>query len=129
MGRRARKNWNNLEISKRIAKQLVLHRLWNELPQRELAKDINATFQQYQKIEKCVNRIFAEQLVSICKNRKWDSSVILQGNPEDTIREWIKEFNDALPHKYYKVINQWEMIDKSAEKNYYRGGRLNEWNY
>ena len=52
MGRRARKNWNNLEISKRIAKQLVLHRLWNELPQRELAKDINATFQQYQKLVK-----------------------------------------------------------------------------
>jgi len=124
MSRRARKNWNNLEISKRIAKQLVLHRLWNELPQRELAKDINATFQQYQKLEKCVNRIFAEQLVSICKNRKWDSSVILQGNPEDTIREWIKEFNDALPYKYYKVINQWEMIDKSAENNYFRGREI-----
>ena len=124
MGRRARKNWNNLEISKRIAKQLVLHRLWNELPQRELAKDINASFQQYQKLEKCVNRIFAEQLVSICNNRKWDSSVILQGNPEDTIREWIKEFNDALPKKYYKVINQWEMIDKSAENNYFRGREI-----
>ena len=124
MSRRARKNWNNLEISKRIAKQLVLHRLWNELPQRELAKDINATFQQYQKLEKCVNRIFAEQLVSICNNRKWDSSVILQGNPEDTIREWIKEFNDALPHKYYKIINQWEMIDKSAENNYFRGREI-----
>ncbi len=124
MSRRARKNWNNLEISKRIAKQLVLHRLWNELPQRELAKDINATFQQYQKLEKCVNRIFAEQLVSICNNRKWDSSVILQGNPEDTIREWIKELNDALPHKYYKIINQWEMIDKSAENNYFRGREI-----
>jgi|TARA_Y100000296_G_scaffold4647_1_gene6011 hypothetical protein len=99
--------------------------LWNKLPQRELAKDISATFQQYQKLEKCVNRIFAEQLVSICKNRKWDSSVILQGNPEDTIREWIKEFNvDALPHKYYKVINQWEMIDKSAENNYFRGREI-----
>ncbi len=36
---------------------------------------------------------------------------------------------DALPYKYYKVINQWEMIDKSAEKNYFRGGKLNEWNY
>ena len=125
MSRRARKNWNNLEISKRIAKQLVLHRLWSELPQRELAKDINATFQQYQKLEKCVNRIFAEQLVSICKNRKWDSSVILQGNPEDTIREWIKEFNiDALPKKYYKVINQWVLIDKSAENNYFRGREI-----
>ena len=124
MGRRARKNWNNLEISKKIAKQLVLHRLWNELPQRELAKDINASFQQYQKLEKCISRIFAEQLVSICNNRKWDSSVILQGNPEDTIREWIKEFNDALPHKYYKVINQWEMIDKSAENNYFRGREI-----
>ena len=119
------KNWNNLEISNRIAKQLVLHRLWNELPQRELAKDINATFQQYQKLEKCVNRIFAEQLVSICNNRKWDSSVILQGNPEDTIREWIKEFNiDALPKKYYKVINQWVLIDKSAENNYFRGREI-----
>ena len=125
MGRRARKNWNNLEISKKIAKQLVLHRLWNELPQRELAKDINASFQQYQKLEKCISRIFAEQLVSICNNRKWDSSVILQGNPEDTIREWIKEFNvDALPHKYYKIINQWEMIDKSAENNYFRGREI-----
>ena len=125
MSRRGRKNWNNLEISKRIAKQLVLHRLWSKLPQKELAKDINTTFQQYQKLEKCVNRIFAEQLVSICNNRKWDSSVILQGNPEDTIREWIKEFNiDALPKKYYKVINQWVLIDKSAENNYFRGREI-----
>ena len=38
--------------------------------------DIGTTFQQYQKVERCYNRIFAEQLISICNNRKWDLAVL-----------------------------------------------------
>ena len=75
MSRRGRRNWSNLEINKRICKQLILHRIWNKLSQSNLAEDIGTTFQQYQKVERCYNRIFAEQLISICNNRKWDISI------------------------------------------------------
>ncbi len=121
MSRRGRRNWSNLEINKRICKQLILHRVWNELSQKNLAKDIGATYQQYQKVEKCYNRIFAEQLISICNNRKWDIS-IFNADPYETLKEWFKrDYGDSLtrPDKYNKIIRFWDVIDKSAQRNYY----------
>ena len=122
MSRRGRKNWSNLEINKRISKQLMLHRIWNELSQSKLAKDIGTTFQQYQKIEKCYNRIFTEQLVSICKNRGWKEEIICRADPEETLREWFKrDYGDSsvIPDKYHKIKRFWEVLDKSAQRNYY----------
>ena len=121
MSRRGRRNWSNLEINKRICKQLILHRVWNELSQKTLAKDIGATYQQYQKVEKCYNRIFAEQLISICNNRKWDIS-IFNADPYETLKEWFKrDYGDSLtrPDKYNKIIRVWDVLDKSAQRNYY----------
>jgi len=121
MSRRGRRNWSNLEINKRICKQLILHRVWNELSQKTLAKDIGATYQQYQKVEKCYNRIFAEQLISICNNRKWDIS-IFNADPYETLKEWFKrDYGDSLtrPDKYNKIIRFWDVLDKSAQRNYY----------
>ncbi len=121
MSRRGRRNWSNLEINKRICKQLILHRVWNELSQKNLAKDIGATYQQYQKVEKCYNRIFAEQLISICNNRKWDIS-IFNADPYETLKEWFKrDYGDSLtrPDKYNKIIRFWDVLDKSAQRNYY----------
>ncbi len=121
MSRRGRRNWSNLEINKRICKQLILHRVWNELSQKNLAKDIGATYQQYQKVEKCYNRIFAEQLISICNNRKWDIS-IFNADPYETLKEWFKrDYGDSLtrPDKYNKIIRVWDVLDKSAQRNYY----------
>ena len=121
MSRRGRKNWSNLEINKRICKQLILHRVWNKLSQSDLAKDIGTTFQQYQKVEKCYNRIFAEQLVSICKNRGWKEEIVCRANPEETLKEWLKQdYGDhSVPDKYHKIKRFWEVLDKSAARNYY----------
>ena len=121
MSRRGRRNWSNLEINKRICKQLILHRIWNKLSQSNLAEDIGTTFQQYQKIEKCYNRIFAEQLVSICKNRKWKTEVVCEADPEETLKEWFKRDygNAIIPDKYTKILRSWDILDKTAQRNYY----------
>ena len=132
MSRSGRKNWSNLEISKRICKQLILHRIWNSLSQSNIAEDIGTTFQQYQKVEKCYNRIFAEQIVSICTNRGWKEEVILRADPQETLNEWIsrdypykKDPNvkdvqvRIMPDKYHRIIRFWDVLNKSAPRNYY----------
>ena len=84
--------------------------------------DIGTTFQQYQKVEKCYNRIFAEQLVSICKNRGWRSEIIMEADPEETLKEWFKrDYGDSLirPDKYNKIMRFWEVLNNSAPRNYY----------
>ena len=45
MGKRC---FNFLPQAKQIAKQLVLHRLWNGLTQEKVAASLGVTFQQYQ---------------------------------------------------------------------------------
>ena len=135
MSRRGRRNWSNLEINKRICKQLILHRVWNKLSQSDLAKDIGTTFQQYQKVEKCYNRIFAEQLVSICKNRGWKTEVLCEADPEETLKEWIDSDyvrrdekgnviesaseHYPMPDKVVKIRRCWEVLGKSAARHYY----------
>ena len=131
MSRRGRRNWSNLETSTKVCKQLILHRIWNKLSQSNLAEDIGTTFQQYQKVERCYNRIFAEQLVSICKNRGWKEEIICRADPEETLREWMKrdypfeesplkrEDNQLKPDKYHKIMRSWDVLDKSARRNYY----------
>ena len=95
-----------------------------------MSKDIGTTFQQYQKVEKCSNRIYGEQLASICKNRKWDPEVIMMTNSEDTLDEWmIKDYplkqnwitseGRVIPNKYTKIKNAWKLLDTNAGKNYY----------
>ena len=125
MSRRGRRNWSNLEINKRICKHLILHRIWNGLPQRAIAKDIGTTFQQYQKVERCYNRIFAEQLISICNNRHWDIS-IFNSDPYETLKEWIdKDYGgitlsrEPMPDKVIKIRESWNRLDKTAQRNYY----------
>ena len=123
MSRRGRRNWSNLEINKTICKQLILHRVWNGLSQSKLAEDIGTTFQQYQKVEKCHNRLFAEQLASICKNRGWRSEIIMEADPKETLKEWFtRDYGDnslVTPDKYNKIIRCWDVLDKSAQRNYY----------
>jgi len=135
MSRRGRKNWSNLEINKRICKQLILHRIWNKLSQSNLAEDIGTTFQQYQKVERCYNRIFAEQLVSICKNRGWKEEIVCRADPEDTLKEWIdrdyirrdekgniiESASEIHPmsDKIIKIRESWNRLDKTAQRNYY----------
>ena len=68
MGRR-KKAFTNYTINKNIAKTLVLHRVWNGYTQSQLAKCINVSFQQIQKYERCINRLAAENLIDICKQK------------------------------------------------------------
>jgi len=109
-----------------------LHRIRNKLSQSNLAEDIGTTFQQYQKVEKCYNRIFAEQLISICNNRKWDVAVLAKADPQETLNEWISKdypykkdpnMKDRevriMPDKYHKIMRVWDVLDKSAQRNYY----------
>ena len=124
MSRRGRRNWSNLEINKRICKQLILHRIWNKLSQSNLAEDIGTTFQQYQKVERCYNRIFAEQLISICNNRNWDVSIIAKADPEETLHTWLVDNygvgeNVKYPDKYNKIMDSWDKLDRTAQRNYY----------
>ena len=86
-----------------------------------MSKDIGTTFQQYQKVEKCSNRIYGEQLASIFKNRGWNPEVIMMTDSKDTLDEWMKKDYplDAIPNKYTKIINAWKLLDANAGKNYY----------
>ena len=47
MGKRC---FNFLPEAKQIAKQLIIHRLWNGLTQEKVAASLGVTFQQYQKL-------------------------------------------------------------------------------
>ena len=119
--RSGRKNWNNYSTNKNISKVLILHRIWNNLSQENMAKINHVTFQQYQKVEKCHNRIFAEQLFAICKDRKWDISLFLE-DPMEILIEWKnRDFPDfkIFPDKIHRIIKAWEKLDREGEANYY----------
>ena len=62
------KNKSNYLIGwniKRLRKQ-------SKLTQSNLGDQLGVTFQQIQKIEKGINRVFAHQLLHLCKENKWD---------------------------------------------------------
>ena len=86
MGRR--KKFNRLPEAKQLAKQLLLHRVWNGKSQSNIADVLEVTFQQYQKIERCENRLMAEQLLKICKTFDWDPAIIMLADPVATLNEW-----------------------------------------
>ncbi len=44
----------------------------SKLTQSNLGDQLGVTFQQIQKSEKGVNRVFAHQLVHLCKENQWD---------------------------------------------------------
>tara|TARA_R100001443_G_scaffold85066_2_gene91720 strand:- start:924 stop:1172 length:249 start_codon:yes stop_codon:yes gene_type:complete len=50
---------------KRLRKQ-------SKLTQSNLGDQLGVTFQQIQKIEKGINRVFAHQLLHLCKENQWD---------------------------------------------------------
>ena len=121
-----KKAFTNYEINKNIAKILVLHRVWDGLNQTKVAKDLNVSFQQIQKYEKCMNRISAEMLIDICKKRKWDITLFMNNMPESILDEWMKSINQIdiekspYPLRTDQIIKKWEQIDKVGEDNYYR---------
>ena len=65
--RSGRKNWTNYSTNKNIAKVLILHRIWHNHSQENMAKINRTTFQQYQKVEKCHNRILPNSFLLFVK--------------------------------------------------------------
>ena len=131
---RRKKTFTNYEINKNIAKILVLHRVWNGLNQSRIANDLRVSFQQIQKYEKCMNRISAENLIDICRKRKWDITLFMCNKPDTILDEWVEESQN--PTHFIPIVNKilkkWTEIDRVGENNYYYNHRFkrenNEWN-
>ena len=101
MSKRSRRDEINLDAAKNIAKNLIAHRVWNGLTQTQMGDTIGVSFQQYQKIEKCVNRVYAEDLEVICDNYRWDIAM-MYSSPEGILKEWCdRDYPNAQkkPHE------------------------------
>ena len=123
MGKR-KKAFNNYEINKNIAKTLVLHRVWNGYTQTQLAQCIKVSFQQIQKYERCINRLAAENLIDICRQKKWDIQLFLTDKPEAIFEEWCKQVpqygeDTPYPQRASQIQRSWDKIDLVSKQNYY----------
>ena len=122
MSKRSRRDESNLEAAKQIAKNLIAHRIWNNLTQTEMGNTIGVSFQQYQKMEKCINRIYAEDLKVFCNAYRWDITMMYT-HPESMLREWCdRDFPNAhkRPHEADAIERMWKKTEISANKNYKR---------
>ena len=123
-GTMMRKNERQISIAKQLAKMLMLHRMWYGKNQQSIADIIGVSFQQYQKIEKCENRLFAHQLLDICKSNKWDIDLVANGDPYVTLDEWSRNRKRAdvsgINNTNANILNKFNKIDERAYKNYFR---------
>jgi transcriptional regulator with XRE-family HTH domain len=123
-GTMMRKNERQISIAKQLAKMLMLHRMWYGKNQQSIADIIGVSFQQYQKIEKCENRLFAHQLLDICKSNKWDIDLVANGDPYVTLDEWSRNRKRAdvsgINNTDANILNKFNKIDERAYKNYFR---------
>ncbi len=121
MGRR--KKFNRLPEAKQLAKQLLLHRVWNGKSQSNIADVLEVTFQQYQKIERCENRLMAEQLLKICKTFDWDPAIIMLADPVATLNEWEqnkpRHQKAGIDSAVNRIHKKFYAIDINAEHNYF----------
>ena len=122
MSRRSRRDEINLDAAKNIAKNLIAHRIWNGLTQTQMGETIGVSFQQYQKMEKCINRIYAEDLSVFCNTYSWDISMMYT-DPEMMLKEWCdRDFPNSqkIPHQADCIERMWNKTEISADKNYRR---------
>jgi len=121
MGRR--KKFNRLPEAKQLAKQLLLHRVWNGKSQSNIADVLEVTFQQYQKIERCENRLMAEQLLKICKTFDWDPAIIMLADPIATLNEWEqnkpRHQKAGIDSAVNRIHKKFYAIDVNAASRYY----------
>jgi len=125
MSRRSRRDEINLDAAIKIAKNLIAHRIWNGLTQTQIGDTIGVSFQQYQKIEKCVNRVYAEDLEVICDTYRWDIAM-MYSSPEGILKEWCdRDYPNAQkkPHQAECIERKWNNTEISADKNYRRRTR------
>ena len=122
MSRRSRRDEINLDAAKKIAKNLIAHRIWNDLTQTHIGDTMGVSFQQYQKIEKGINRVYAEDLKVICDTYGWDITM-MYSSPEGMLREWCdRDFPNSQkrPHEAECIERKWNNTETSANKNYRR---------
>ena len=122
MSKRSKRDERNLDIAKRLAKNLIAHRIWSRLTQTQMGDIIGVSFQQYQKMEKCVNRIYAEDLQRICEEKKWDITM-MYADSDVMLDEWMQRVypnNRAIPREYEQVKEMWKKSEISADKYYKR---------
>ena len=121
MGRR--KKFNRLPEAKQLAKQLLLHRVWEGKSQTNIADVLEVTFQQYQKIERCENRLMAEQLLKICKTFDWDPAIIMLADPIATLNEWEqnkpRHQKAGIDSAVNRIHKKFYAIDVNAASRYY----------
>jgi|TARA_R100000426_G_scaffold56479_1_gene40283 plasmid maintenance system antidote protein VapI len=121
MGRR--KKFNRLPEAKQLAKQLLLHRVWEGKSQTNIADVLEVTFQQYQKIERCENRLMAEQLLKICKTFDWDPAIIMLADPVATLNEWEqnkpRHQKAGIDSAVNRIHKKFYAIDVNAASRYY----------
>ena len=121
MGRR--KKFNRLPEAKQLAKQLLLHRVWEGKSQTNIADVLEVTFQQYQKIERCENRLMAEQLLKICKTFNWDPAIIMLADPIATLNEWEqnkpRHQKAGIDSAVNRIHKKFYAIDVNAASRYY----------
>ena len=121
MGRR--KKFNRLPEAKQLAKQLLLHRVWSGKSQTNIADVLEVTFQQYQKIERCENRLMAEQLLKICKTFNWDPAIIMLADPVATLNEWEqnkpRHQKAGIDSAVSRIHKKFYAIDVNAASRYY----------
>jgi transcriptional regulator with XRE-family HTH domain len=118
-----RKRFDRLSETKQLAKQLLLHRVWSGLTQSNVADAIGVTFQQYQKIERCQNRLYAEQLLCMCNSFKWDPAIIMLADPMATLNEWEenkpRSGKAGIDSALKKIHKKFYAIENNAYKNYF----------
>ena len=121
MGRR--KKFNRLPEAKQLSKQLLLHRVWHGYSQENIAEVLDVTFQQYQKIERCENRLMAEQLLKICKTFNWDPAIIMLADPVATLNEWEqnkpRHQKAGIDSAVNRIHKKFYAIDVNAASRYY----------
>ena len=118
-----RKKFNRIDEAKQLAKQLLLHRVWNGKSQSNIADVLEVTFQQYQKIERCENRLMAEQLLKICKTFNWDPAIIMLADPIATLNEWEqnkpRHQKAGIDSAVNRIHKKFYAIDVNAASRYY----------
>ena len=125
MGRR--KTFNRLPEAKQLAKQLILHRLWDGKTQDTVAQLLGVTFQQYQKLERCENRVFAEQLMLLCQEYKWDPQIIFFADPVLTLNEWVnsekpKVISSGVNNSSKRILHKFYVVEANGKRNYMKEG-------
>ena len=108
-----RKRFNRLSEAKQLAKQLLLHRVWDGLSQSNVADAIGVTFQQIQKYEKGMNGLSALRLKQLANKFKVSLDVLV--DPDMITKH--RGFTEKMEWQQYEAdierqLTEQEIIDK-----------------